>query len=60
MGSKKNFNFKRETKKHIESSFNVKEKKIDKYVDSINDVTNVIINAYQNDKKVIWGGNGGI
>jgi len=59
MGSKKNLNFKKEIMKQIEGSITVKEKIIDKYVDIINDVANVIINTYQNDKKVLWCGNGG-
>jgi len=59
MGSKKSLNFKNEIKKQIEGSITVKENVLDKYVDIINDVANVIISAYQNDKKVLWCGNGG-
>jgi len=58
MGSKKSLNFKNEIKKQIEGSITVKENVLDKYVDIINDVANVIISAYQNDKKVLWCGNG--
>ncbi|MCK4364502.1 MAG: D-sedoheptulose 7-phosphate isomerase [Thermoplasmatales archaeon] len=59
MGSKKNLNFKKEIKKHIEGSINVKEKIIDKYIDVINDAVKAVIDAYQNNKKVLWCGNGG-
>jgi len=59
MGRRKEINFKKEIKNQIESSINLKEKIIDKYVDVINKITNVIIDAYQNDKKVLWCGNGG-
>jgi len=59
MGSRKNLNFKKEIKKQIEGSINVKEKIIDKYVDVIDEVAKAIINAYQNGNKVLWCGNGG-
>lgn len=58
MGSK-NYNFKKEIKKQIEGSINLKEKIIDKHIDVINNVTKTIIDAYKNDKKVLWCGNGG-
>ena len=58
MGSKR-YNFKEEIKNQIEDSINVKEKVIDKCVDAINDVAEVIIKAYNNGKKVLWCGNGG-
>jgi len=59
MGSKKNKSFRKEIIKQIEGSINVKEKIIDKYVDVIDDVVKAVIKAYQNDKKVLWCGNGG-
>ena len=58
MGSKK-YKFNNHIKKQIEESINVKEKVIDECVDTINDVAELIINAYNNGKKVLWCGNGG-
>jgi len=59
MGSKKDKSFRKEIIKQIEGSINVKEKIIEKYVDVIDDVVKAVIKAYQNDKKVLWCGNGG-
>ena len=53
------FNFRREIKTYIEESIEPKREILAKYLDVINDVTNEIIEAYRNDKKVIWFGNGG-
>jgi len=58
MGSK-NYNFEKEIKKQIEGSINLKEKIIEKHIDVINNASKAIINAYKNDKKVLWCGNGG-
>ena len=58
MGSK-NYNFTGEIKRQIEESIAVKEKVIQENVDIINQVAELIINAFQNDKKVMWCGNGG-
>jgi D-sedoheptulose 7-phosphate isomerase len=58
MGSN-TYNFKDEIKKHIEESRDLKHKIIDKHVDMINDIASIIIDAYKNNKKVIWFGNGG-
>ena len=59
MGSKKSLSFKKEIIKQIEGSISAKEKIIDEYVNVIDDVVNVVINAYQNGNKVLWCGNGG-
>ena len=59
MGSKKLKSFRKDIIKQIEGSINVKEEIIDKYVDVIDEVVKIIIKAYQNDKKVLWCGNGG-
>jgi len=53
------YNFKEQIKKQIIESSEVKQKMLSKHVDVINDVTGEIIKAYQNNKKVIWFGNGG-
>jgi len=58
MGSK-NYNFTGEIKRQIEESIAVKEKVIEQNVDVINEVATILINAFQNDKKVMWCGNGG-
>ena len=58
MGSK-NYNFEKEIKKQIEESVSLKEKIIEKHIDVINNASKAIINAYKNDKKVLWCGNGG-
>jgi len=58
MGSKK-YNFKKEIVNQIEGSINLKEKILDRYVDVINDVANIVIDAYNDGKKVLWCGNGG-
>lgn len=54
-----NINFKNDIKKQIEDSSSLKEKLITKHIDIINDIANKIIEAYKNNKKVIWFGNGG-
>jgi len=59
MGSKKAISFRKEIINQIEGSIRVKEKIIDKYVDVIEDAVKAVIKAYQNDKKVLWCGNGG-
>ena len=53
------YNFKDEIKKQIKNSAAIKEEIIKKHVDVINDTVGEIINAYKNNKKVIWFGNGG-
>ena len=58
MGSDK-FNFKEEIVDQIEKSAALKDDVISKHVDIINDIANKIINAYSNNNKVIWFGNGG-
>ena len=58
MGSK-SYSFSDEIRNQIEKSICVKEKIIEKYVDIIDDVTNTIITAYKDGKKVLWCGNGG-
>lgn len=58
MGSK-NYDFTEEIKRQIEESIAVKEKVIQENVDVINQVAELIINTFQNDKKVMWCGNGG-
>ena len=58
MGSK-NYDFTEEIKRQIEESIAVKEKVIQENVDVINQVAELIINTFQNDKKVLWCGNGG-
>ena len=55
----KNYNFEKEIKKQIEGSISLKEKIIEKHIDVINNASKAIINAYKNDKKVLWCGNGG-
>ncbi|MCK5636084.1 MAG: SIS domain-containing protein, partial [Thermoplasmatales archaeon] len=58
MGSDK-FNFKEEIVDQIEKSAALKDDVISKHVGIINDIANKIINAYSNNNKVIWFGNGG-
>jgi len=58
MGSK-SYNFKEEIINQIENSIDVKEKIIAQYTNEINDIASTIINAYNNNKKVFWCGNGG-
>ncbi len=58
MGSK-NYNFEKEIKKQIEGSISLKEKIREKHIDVINNASKAIIDAYKNDKKVLWCGNGG-
>ena len=58
MGSK-NYNFEKEIKKQIEGSISLKEKIIEKHIDIINNASKAVIDAYRNDKKVLWCGNGG-
>jgi len=58
MGSK-NYNFKKEIKKQIEEGLDLKQEIIHKHIDVINGITEEIINAYEQNKKVIWMGNGG-
>jgi len=55
----RNINFKNEIINQIEDSAALKEKIIKSHTEVINDITNKIINAYKNNKKVIWFGNGG-
>jgi D-sedoheptulose 7-phosphate isomerase len=59
MSMEKNINFKNDIKSQIEASTALKEQLIKKHTDVINDITNKIIKAYNNKKKVIWFGNGG-
>jgi D-sedoheptulose 7-phosphate isomerase len=59
MPMEKNINFKNDIKSQIEASTALKEQLIKKHTDVINDITNKIIKAYNNKKKVIWFGNGG-
>lgn len=53
------YNFKKEIKNQIEENIDLKEKIITDNIEIINEITNVIIDAYQNNKKVLWFGNGG-
>jgi len=53
------YNFKNEIKKQIEESIAPKKEITDKDIDVINDVAREIIEAYENNKKVLWFGNGG-
>ncbi len=55
----KNGDFVKEIKKQIEGSINLKEKIMVNHVDAINNASIAIIDAYKNDKKVLWCGNGG-
>jgi len=52
-------NFKSEIERQIEESAELKQELITKHVDVINEIANKIIDAYKNNKKVIWFGNGG-
>ncbi len=45
-------NFKNEIINQIEDSATLKEKLIKSHTEVINDITNIIINAYKNNKKV--------
>ena len=56
---RKEYNFKKEIVNLIENNINVKEKIIHTNVDAINDIVNLFINAYKNNKKILWCGNGG-
>ena len=58
MGSDK-YNFREEIVDQIEKSAALKDDVISKHVDIINAIANKIINAYSNNNKVIWFGNGG-
>lgn len=58
MGSK-SYSFEKEIKKQIEGSIGLKEKIIENHIDVINNASKAIIDAYKNDKKVLWCGNGG-
>ena len=58
MGSK-SYCFTDEIKTMVEQSIAVKEKVIEHNVDVISEVASVLINAFQNGKKVMWCGNGG-
>jgi len=59
MSMERNIDFKNEIKNQIEESTALKEQLIKKHIDVINDITNKVINAYKNNKKVMWFGNGG-
>lgn len=52
-------NFKREIEQQIRESAELKQEIIKKHVDLINEIANKFIDAYKNNKKVIWFGNGG-
>lgn len=52
-------NFKSEIERQIGESAELKQELITKHVDVINEIANKIIDAYKNNKKVIWFGNGG-
>lgn len=52
-------NFKSEIERQIEESAELKQELVTKHVDVINEIANKIIDAYKNNKKVIWFGNGG-
>jgi len=54
-----NYNFRKEIKKRIEERIQVKESVIIECVDAINEITEIIINALKNGKKILWCGNGG-
>jgi len=54
-----NHNFKDEIEKQIKDSIEVKEKVIDEFIETINDVANKIVEVYKNNKKILWFGNGG-
>ena len=58
MGSDK-YNFREDIVDQIEKSAALKDDVISKHVDIINAIANKIINAYSNNNKVIWFGNGG-
>ena len=58
MESKK-FDFEDEIVKQFQDSVSVKEDTVEKCLSSINEVVNIVINAYKNNKKVLWCGNGG-
>jgi len=57
--NKEKLDFKDEIKKQIIESASLKKEIIEKHADTINDIAIAIINAYKNNKKVIWFGNGG-
>lgn len=59
MPMEKNINFKNDIKSQIEASTALKEQLLKTRIAVINDITNKIIKAYKNNKKVIWFGNGG-
>jgi len=58
MGSN-HYHFQNEIRSTIEGSISVKEQVIQHNVDQINDVANTLITALNNDKKILWCGNGG-
>jgi D-sedoheptulose 7-phosphate isomerase len=51
--------FKDEIINQIKDSALLKQEIISKHVETINDIANVMIKAYENKKKIIWCGNGG-
>ncbi len=54
-----NQNIKQEIRKQIEDSIEVKKIILNGYIDTIGDIVKKILDAYQNDNKVLWFGNGG-
>jgi len=56
---KNNYDFKNEIEKQIKESIEPKKKISEKYVNVIASITEEIIKAYKNNKKVLWFGNGG-
>ena len=51
--------FKTEIKQQIKQSINIKNEIIKTQIETINQISNIIIDAYNQNKKVLWMGNGG-
>ena len=53
------YNFKDEIKRQIQDSSDLKEEIISIHTDTIDDIVNKIVKAYNSKNKVLWFGNGG-
>jgi D-sedoheptulose 7-phosphate isomerase len=53
------FDYSSEIKKQIEDSISVKKLLLEKNVDIINKISELIVKAYENNNKILWMGNGG-